>query len=156
MKRVKIYTLDEVSEWFKNHKDPKRYNGWQLRNDMILRVNPYYDGPGGMFIQLPIILATDDQVPFIGGNMNHAIWRIMFELTDLLMPKRKREGVNAFELLTDVPLRVAAGNINGGEFIDCDGSLTFFGHFIEDRFIRLRDLIDMDRPARVAKDGEEI
>ena len=144
MERVRIYTHNEVVEFFAAHPNPKRYDGWRMRNDMILRVHPYYDGRCGKFIQIGFNFATDSQGSFVGVNMNHAIWRVLFELTDLLVPERKREDADVFKLLTDAPLRVAAANIRCGQLIDGDGSLTFFGHFMQNRFIRLRDLIDID------------
>ena len=125
--QCKVYTLGQI-----NGKEPD-IDKWRLRNDMIERVVVEMCDHG--FLSLGIDYKSGKQGVGYGYRSEGNIGLMILNLADVL-------GVGYIngDILANMkgkPIRVLFKEDFGGSVADC----TYIGHFMEDKFIKMSELI---------------
>ena len=123
----RFYTLDEIA------KRELDYPEWKLRNDMIASVRIVACDHG--FLQLGIDYKSGKQGVGYGYRSEGNIGLMIQGLACLLGVKYINGDV--LEAMRGKPIRVLFRENFGGSVADC----TYIGHFMEDRFIYMKELI---------------
>ena len=123
----KFYTLSEIKQ-----KEPD-FERWELRNDMIASVRVYACDHG--FLQLGIDYKSANQGVGYGYRSEANIGLMIQGLASLLGVKYINGDI--LKAMEGEPIRVLFKKDWGGNVADC----TYIGHFMEDKFIKMRELI---------------
>ena len=126
--QCKVYTLGQI-----RGKEPNFDEKWKLRNDMIERVVVEMCDHG--FLSLGIDYKSGKQGVGYGYRSEGNIGLMILNLADVL-------GVGYIngDILANMkgrPIRVLFKEDFGGSVADC----TYIGHFMEDKFIKMSELI---------------
>lgn len=125
--KCQTYTLDQIKA-----REPD-FNEWKLRNDMIKRVVVRSCDHG--FLSLGIDYESGAQGVGYGYRSEGNIGMMICALADLL-GTRYGNG-DALDALKGLPIRVLDKDDFGGSVADC----TYIGHFMEDKFVKMSELI---------------
>lgn len=122
-----FYTLDEIKQ-----REPD-FERWSLRNDMIASVRAYACDHG--FLQLGIDYKSGKQGVGYGYRSEANIGLMIQGLASLFGVKYINGDI--LKAMEGEPIRVLFKEDWGGSVADC----TYIGHFMEDRFIKISELI---------------
>lgn len=123
----KFYTLNEIKQ-----REPD-FERWVLRNDMIFSVRIYACDQG--FLQLGVDYKTANQGVGYGYRSEGNIGLMIQGLASLLDVKYIDGDI--LKAMEGKPIRVLFKTEYGGRVADN----TYIGHFMEDKFIKMSELI---------------